>query len=151
MCLCLDETDCIRNPTKFRCGQTCQAHSPHMLTLNGVFCCCKGCSVRAFARDCAVIKRSLSFSSHLLYDQFSILLQYVTSTPHYLVLVDSHFDASGTPYHYVPQEDLQIVHSNIQVGTHSVACPRWVCGTWLRTIHAYTFVRCQSVGREHSL
>ena len=34
--------------------------------------------------------------------------QGVELTTHYLVLVDSKFSASGTPYHYVPQEDLEI-------------------------------------------
>ena len=34
-------------------------------------------------------------------------LQGVELTTHYLVLVDSKYIASGTPYYYVPQEDLE--------------------------------------------
>ena len=43
-----------------------------------------------------------------------VSLQQITQSAHYLVLVDSHFDASGSPYRYLPQEDIEIV-TNVQV------------------------------------
>ena len=39
---------------------------------------------------------------------FCSLLQGVELTTHYLILVDSKYTASGTPYHYVPQEDIEL-------------------------------------------
>ena len=41
--------------------------------------------------------------------------QDVVDSPHYLVLVDSHFDASGVPYHYLPQDDLSLAPDGTQV------------------------------------
>ena len=42
-------------------------------------------------------------------------LQSVVDTPHYLVLLDSRYDASGIPYHYLPQEDLEPAPERMQV------------------------------------
>ena len=36
-------------------------------------------------------------------------------TPHYLILVDSHYDASGVPYHYLPQEDIELTQDGTKV------------------------------------
>ena len=41
-------------------------------------------------------------------------LQQLAQSAHYLVLVDSHFDASGSPYRYLPQEDVELV-TDVQV------------------------------------
>ena len=77
------------------------------------------------------------------YSLFMCLLpQDVVKTPHYLVLVDSRFDASGVPYRYLPQEDLEPVPAGTQVraleldyyfegysNNHHVARP------WLRNVY----------------
>lgn len=43
-------------------------------------------------------------------------MQHLKDEPNYLVLVDSHYDASGTPFHYLPQEHLELVQDEkIQV------------------------------------
>jgi len=41
-------------------------------------------------------------------------LQQLAQSAHYLILVDSHFDASGSPYRYLPQEDVELI-TNVQV------------------------------------
>ncbi len=48
-------------------------------------------------------------------------MQHLTNTPHYHILVDSNYDASGTPYHYIPAEDLEAaVGTNVQVSAPEV-------------------------------
>ena len=42
-------------------------------------------------------------------------MQGVLNLPNYLILVDSHYDPSGYPFHYIPQEDLELVENNIQI------------------------------------
>ena len=42
-------------------------------------------------------------------------MQDIVNSPHYLVLVDSRYDASGIPYHYPPQEDLEEAPHGTQV------------------------------------
>lgn len=41
--------------------------------------------------------------------------KYLRNYPHYLILVDAHFDASESPYRYIPQEDLDLLPQGTKV------------------------------------
>ena len=44
-----------------------------------------------------------------------VTLQYLRDFPHYLILVDAHYDASDAPYRYIPQEDLELLPEGTKV------------------------------------
>lgn len=41
--------------------------------------------------------------------------KYLRDFPHYLILVDTHYDASDSPYRYIPQEDLKLLPEGTKV------------------------------------
>ncbi len=48
-------------------------------------------------------------------------MQHLITTPHYHILADSNYDASGTPYHYIPAEDLEAAAgTNLQISAPEV-------------------------------
>ncbi len=48
-------------------------------------------------------------------------MQHLITTPHYHILADSNYDASGTPYHYIPTEDLEAAAgTNLQISAPEV-------------------------------
>ena len=73
---------------------------------------------------------------------YFVHLQTVINTPHYLVLVDSHFDASGVPYHYLPQEDIELAPDGTQVRAPEIdhyfegySNNRHIARPWLKNIY----------------